>query len=442
MMHANKGVLNKTLNTPLARRFIHGAKWSVLGSALSSALTLLMSILVARNLGIEEFGKFIVLQSTLAMVGIMAGFGIGSVATRYVAELKGRNKPRISHILGLSELFVLGFGFLVSTSLALSASYMATHILNSPSLTVPLGISACAVFFIGLDSYQRSVLIGFEAMRTLAIGATTSAALGLPIMLIASAKYHLFGASIAIVIISIIQALVSRYQVNGELKKSNLFRKLEGSLKELPVLWKFAIPSLLSSLLVAPSHWTVQAFLANTPNGYSELAILGIAMQWFNIIVYIPNMAGRVVLPILTNQVADKDRHGTRKILVYATSINAVVSIPIAIIICICSSYIMDMYGKSYTSHNVPLVISALTATLLAILLPISNLLAATSRMWIGVIINVVWGLFYIILSYFLIDKGATGIMISMLTAYAFNLILTIWYLKYFDEISSRSLHG
>ena len=277
-----------------------------MGAVVSSGLTLVMLMVVARLLSKENYGQFVVIQSTLGMVGVFAGFGIGSTATRYAAELQARDTTRLGHILTLAERTVLGCGLIVSMGLAVAAGWMATHILNAPRLGVPLAIAAVAVFFTALDSYQKSVLIGLESMRAFAIGMVAGVIVGFPIMLLAAKHYGLEGAAVAIVVNALLQASISRYQMARELRKLGVKLNVEGCLSEQPILWRFALPALLSGALVGPAHWAAQALLANTPNGYAELAVLGISMQWFNVIMFVPGTAGRVVLPILTEPYDEK----------------------------------------------------------------------------------------------------------------------------------------
>jgi O-antigen/teichoic acid export membrane protein len=415
----------------LARRFLNGAAWSIFGSVVSSGVTLIMLMLVARLLGKEIYGQFVVIQSTLSMVGVFAGFGIGVAATHYTAELRTRDTVRLSHILTLAQRTILGFGFLASTGMVFAADWMASRIFNDPSLSVPLGISACAVLFTTLDSYQKSMLIGFEAMRAFAIGTVLGVVAGFPIMLLAVNNFGLQGAAVAMVINALLQTSISRYQMARELLKNKIQYGTKGCLSEWPVLWRFAFPVLVAGVLVGPVHWAAQAFLSNTPNGYAELAVLGIAMQWFNVIMFIPSTSGRVILPILTDYVTKNDHSNSRKILLYAMIANASVAVPLAIIVGVFSSNIMGLYGSSFEHDYVPLVLAAMTAALLAAQIPVGNLLIASSRVWLGALMNAVWAFVYVTLAYFLASKGASGIILALGVGYVVHASWTFWFALY-----------
>ncbi len=407
------------------RRFTGGAAWSIFGSVVSSGMTLITLMLVARILGKDEYGQVVVIQSTLGTVGVFAGFGIGAAATRYVAELRASNLIRLGHILALAERTVLTFGVLATIGLAIFAGWLATNILNAPGLGMPLAISAGAIFFTALDSYQKSILIGLESMRAFAIGTVFGVAVGAPIFLLAVHYFGLEGAAGAIVFNSFIQACISRFQVVRQGKKYGISGKAKGCLTEWRVLWHFAFPALLAGALVGPAHWIAQAFLANTPNGYAELAVLGIAMQWFNVIMFIPATAGRVVLPILTDHVSQNNQKGSRNILLSAMGANAIVAIPMVAIVCSLSSRIMSFYGNGFEQDNTPLILAVIAAGIVAIQSPVGNLLAASSRMWLGVLMNAGWASIYLGVAYFQAYNGAAGIMISLAIAYIAHAIWT-----------------
>lgn len=412
----------------LAQRFLGGAVWSVSGSIFSNGAALIMLMFVARLLGKEVYGQFIVIQSTLSMVGVFAGFGIGTAATRYAAELKTRDTVRLGHIITLAERTILIFGFIASSGLVFFSEWMAIHVLNEKRLSMPLAISACAVLFTALDSYQKSVLIGFESMRSYAIGAVIGVIAGFPIMLLAADNYGLQGTAVALVFNAMLQALFSRYQMIHELKKYKVQRSAIGSMSEWPVLWKFAFPALLSGAMVGPAHWAAQAILANTVNGYAQIAVLGVAMQWFGVILFIPGTAGRVILPILTDHMTKNDHASSRKILLYAMGANAIVAVPMAIIISVFSPNILKLYGIGFGSDYIALVLAVTTASLLAILSPVGTLLAASSRMWLGALMNAGWAIVYVGLAYFLAANGAIGIVVALGIGYIIHSSWTFWF--------------
>jgi O-antigen/teichoic acid export membrane protein len=284
------------------------------------------------------------------------------------------------------------------------------------------------VLFAAIDGYQKSVLVGLEAMRAFATSAIVALGVGSPIVLIATNSFGLSGAAIGIVALAFIQAVVSRYQMTTALKRAGISRNAPGCLKELPVLWHFALPALLSGVLVGPVHWAAQAVLANTPNGYAELAVLGIAMQWFNLILFLPVTAGRVVLPILTDYVTKGDLANSRGIMWHAVFASAAVVLPLAVATSLLSPYVMRFYGQAYADDYPSLVLAVWVAALLAIQAPIGNILAAKSRMWLGASMNLGWAFVYLVFTFLLAKNGASGVLVALLLAYIAHAVWTFWF--------------
>src|SRR5579871_1188153 len=56
----------------LRGRFARGSFWSLMGAAIAQSSNLAASVIVARLLGREDFGKFGMIQSTIGMLGIFA----------------------------------------------------------------------------------------------------------------------------------------------------------------------------------------------------------------------------------------------------------------------------------------------------------------------------------------------------------------------------------
>lgn len=425
MLVSVKKIQARLERSPLAHRFLTGAWWSVIGSLFTNFLTLGTMMYLARTLGKETYGQFIIVQSTLTMIGVFSGVGIGTTATRYVAELKFSDRPRLGRILVLAERTVLVFGIAATLILALTSSLIASGPLHSPSIGLPLAIAAASVLFSALDSYQKSVLIGAEAMREFAIGSIIGAAISVPLFLVSSMHYGLNGVAGAMVAVTFIQFLISRRQMNRVLKRLQITRIGSGAGAEWRVLRDFTLPALFGGILVAPAHWISQAMLTSSPTGYSELAVLGVAMQWFNVMIFLPSLAGRVVLPILTEHFVQGHHSQSAKVIKLAMLSNIIVAAPFAIIIAIFSPYIMATYGTDFRSGTYALGLIGLVAVLYVAALPAGQILAAADRMWLAAGMNLGWAIIYLGGAYSLAGFGAKGIVSAMGIAYFFHSIWT-----------------
>ena len=264
-------------------------------------------------------------------------------------------------------------------------------------------------------------------MRAFAAGTIASALLAIPIMLVATQLYGINGAATALSAIALLQAGVSRYQMVREMHAKGICRYAKNLLSETSVLWTFALPALLAGALVGPAHWAAQAMLANTNNGYSEVAVLGIAMQWLNVIIFLPATAGRTILPMLTDYLASPDQKGSRYILLLAMAANTVVAVPLAAIVVLLAPAITGYYGSEFTHSATPVTVAAIIGGVVAIHLPFGQVLSAANKMWTATLTNGLWCIVYLIAAAALVERGATGILLALLLAYALHSVWTVW---------------
>jgi O-antigen/teichoic acid export membrane protein len=413
-----------------------------MGAIFASGLTLLTMMSLARILNSEDYGKFILIQSSVGMVGVLAGFGIGTTSIRYVAELKVVNPFRLGKVLALTERVIFIFSIIASLLLIISSSFISSNLLNTPSLRIPLQIAGFSIFFSAIDAYQKSVLVGFEKMKVLAKGTLLGVILGAPIIYFLTVFLGLVGAALGLVLMAIVQCIISRYQMITVLNKSQITKDADGCFIEWKVLRDFSFPALLSSLMIAPAHWTSQVLLANTEFGFTQVAIIGVAMQWFYAVQFIPTAAGRVILPILTERLALKDNFKAVKLLKITTITNFLVILIIAVLAIYLSPFFIRGYGFELNGAKESLNLILMIAVLVVSSAPTGQMLAASNKMWIGVAMNAGWAVIYIAGCYMLLDFGAFGVVMALGIAYLFlSSWVAIWTWNYI-KINSENKTG
>jgi O-antigen/teichoic acid export membrane protein len=419
------GLINRS---ELARRVFTGAGWGGIATIASSGFNLLTMLFMARLLGKEQFGYLVAIQTTLGLIGVLAGFGLGTTATRYIAELKTADKRRLGRILALTERVIIAFGLVAAVLIALLAPYVANKIWHIPELSLPLTISAVTVLATAVDSYQKSVLIGLEAMQAMAIGNIVAGSIAFPFALIIASKYGLLGAAEGLILGSVIQFAISRVQMSRGLRLNEVRPQRIGCASEWRVLRDFSFPSFIAGMLVVPANWVCQTMLANSPNGFTELAILGVIMQWFNTVTFLPTVAAKTILPVLTEKLFVGERKAAAKILKVSIFANVLMAIPVALIVAAMSPWIMAAYGPEFGKDWHALAGAVCLAIMVVAAMPVGVVLAAGNRMWIGALMNLAWAMLYIGLTAKLIGYGASGVVASLAIAYFAHTIWSTWY--------------
>jgi O-antigen/teichoic acid export membrane protein len=394
------------------------------GAAISRSLMLAATVLVARMLGKTGYGELGMIQSTVGMFGVFAGFGLGLTATKHVAEFCRSDPDRAGRIIGLSELTAIVTGGVMALGLFIFAPWLAEHTINAPQLAGVLRISSLILFVNALIGAQTGALSGFEAFKTIAYVNLFVGLISFPILVCGTWFGGLTGAVWALAINLGVNWLLNYFALRKEARRNYVpftFRKCP---RELSILWKFSFPAVLSGAMVGPVNWVCSALLVNQPDGYGEMGIFNAANQWYTMLLFLPGLLGGVLLPIFSERLGQKDLMLSTKTMVFSIKANAILVLPLAIIASIASPYIMRLYGEGYKSGWPTLVVVLLTTGLLAIQSPVGQIIAALGKMWIGFAMNMGWAVAFVLATILLIKLGSLGLATARAVAYMFH---TLW---------------
>jgi len=421
-------LLKRIESSAVGSRLARGVFWSMAGAVISRGLMLCASVLVVRMLGKTGYGELGMIQSTVGMFGVFADFGLGMTATKHVAEFRQSDPERTGRIIGLSGLFALLTGGLMALGLFIFAPWLASNTINAPHLASVLRIGAAILFINALNGAQTGALSGFEAFKTIARVNLFVGLISFPIMVAGAYVGGLTGAVWALAINLCFNWLLNHIALRREARRCSVPFTLNGCMSEWPVLWKFSLPAVLGGTLVGPVNWICNTMLVNRPGGYSEMGIYSAANQWFAMFMFLPGILGSVLLPILSDQMGQNNSTQFKKTVAMAIKINFIIVVPMIIAASVASPYIMSLYGEDFINGWKTLVIVLITAGLLSIQSPVGQIIAASGKMWTGLLMNFGWALVFVLTTFFIINMGAFGLATSRAIAYVFHAIWTFWF--------------
>lgn len=162
-------------------RVARSGMWSLLGYSISAGSALAVSVLVARSLGAEAFGRFAFFMWLLKLLPTLIAFGVPRALTRLIAEHTGAGHAGRAH--ALVRLVVRFHGALVvPTAVALG---LFLHLAGAePAVTWTLSVGM-AIGLLALD--VEGLLEGLRRFPSLTGVATTTALVQLTLTLAALA---------------------------------------------------------------------------------------------------------------------------------------------------------------------------------------------------------------------------------------------------------------
>ena len=415
-------------------RLARGVFWSIAGTVISRGLMLCATIFVARMLGKTAYGQLAMIQSTVGMLGVFAGFGLGLTATKYVAEYRRCDPSRAGRIIGLSGVITAGAGGLMSLGLLLFAPWLAENTINAPQLAGVLRIGALILFISVLNGAQTGALAGFEAFKTIARVNLLTGLISFPTIVSGAYLGGVNGVVLALVINLGVNWILNHFAIRTEAQKYRVPFTIKNCSQEFPILWKFSLPAFLAGSMVGPVNWVCAALLVNQPDGYGEMGIYNAANQWFSLLILLPGVISSVILPAISDQLGQNSIDQSIKTLIFAITVNFFMVVPIALVACIASPHIMGFFGEGFAGAWLILVVIVITAGLVALTSPVGQIIAGSGRMWVGFGMNAAWALFFVLLTIYFVNLGALGLALARLLAYVLHSAGTFVFVYYFIQ--------
>jgi O-antigen/teichoic acid export membrane protein len=421
----------------LRARFARGAFWAIVGTVISQGLLLAASVVVARLLGRQGFGELGIVRATVGMFGVLVGLRLGLTATKHVAEFRTSDPARAGRIVAFSLLTgsvsaAVGAGLLI-----VAAPYLATHTIRAPHLTPVLMIGAGLLFCNTLAGVQHGTLAGLEAFGTIAKVNAIRGLLGFPLMIAGVYLWGLPGVVAGLVASGAVGCVINHAALRRETRKAGLHVTCRDVRKEMPILWAFSLPALLSAAMVGPVMWLAGAMLVRQPGGYAEMGLFEAANRWGRMLLVVPGLLGTVAVPIMSERLALNHAADTRRTLRISMLANAVCVIPAALLIAALSPWVMSLYGAEFTA-GWPVLILVLGATaLIAFQTSAGQIITATGRMWTAAAMNLGWAVVLLGTCRVLLDHGwgALGMATAYLAGYGVH---SVWVFVFIFRLLRR----
>jgi O-antigen/teichoic acid export membrane protein len=379
-------------------------------------------------MGPAKYGEFGIALSSIDLFAVFAGMALGVTATKYIAELRGKDPERAGRIIAVSTILASFGGGAAAIALFFLAPWAASHMLAAPQLTGPLRIGTLALAFSSLNGAQSGALYGFEAFRVVARLQAIMGVIDLPCIFGGYALGGLDGILWGTAISRFVNWLLMRRAVKAEAHRYNIPLVFRAWRQELRVLWHFSIPAALGGIMVIPVNWVCSAMLVNQPQGYAAMGAYNAANQWYNSLIFLPGMLGGALLPILSDRMGNGDGQASQSVLKSMVKLNAAIILPCVLVMSIFSQLIMSVYGHGYSEAWPTLIAVLCTAGVVAVGMPVGEVIAASGRMWLGLMMNSAWAVIYIAGTFFLLRWGSFGLAVSRLGAYT---VQAIWALAF-----------
>ncbi|MGC3999866.1 MAG: oligosaccharide flippase family protein [Anaeromyxobacter sp.] len=422
--------LRSLLASPLGRRVGGGVLWSLVGGFLGRGAVVLSGIVTARILGKADFGALGVIQNTILMFGVFAGFGMGLTATKFVAEHRQVDPRLAGQCLTLTAIVAMVTGVVATGALWGVGPWLADSMLSAPHLAPALRVSSLVFLFTAVQGALTGALAGFEAFKVTAWVNVWTGLVGLVVNTALVLWAGFDGAVWGLVLASLVGCVATAAAVWREARRASVPLGLSRAAAPWRILLGYSVPAVLSQALVGPVRWMCSVMLVNTASGFAEMGVFNAANQWSQVVLFLSATVSNVTIPSLAERLGRRDHGSSLRVLKGTVAATALVVLPIVIVASLASPLVMRAYGPGFAQGWPTMVVAFATAGLLAVQSPIGNVIQASGRMWPGMVMNLCWGAAYVAFTWLCLPLGALGLALAGLAAYALHGVWTTLYAR------------
>jgi O-antigen/teichoic acid export membrane protein len=391
-----------------------------LSLAFAGVISVLISLVAARNLGVAEFGVYSVVVSLQAFVGVFAGFNMNLALSKFVAERRKKD-TRVAEGIAKTGLMLVLVLSVVSCLTYVALSGAIGHGFYKSSLVTQLiPFSALAVASGALFSTTFGVLRGYQEVRLAALMQMASPLCSLLIILPLIGPYGAESIFIGVVMgqtlvtISTVAVLGRNgiHVVSAELRleECKMYRK---------ELLAFALPVVISSFVILGTFLLGNSLLA-VSQSFSSVGIFAVAFVFFQSFGIIPQSIVIMLVPRLA-ELASLSKETFVRERTSSIESGCILFFPLCLGIGLYAGPIIDFaYGSSYVGAGPVVLLMMIAGYFFAIAFLVEGVIESVGRTKVVLLLTLVWAVAFTAIASLLVGPwGARGLAAAFAGSYA-----------------------
>lgn len=400
-----------------------------LAQILTSICGFIWTIIIARYLGVANYGIMGFAISFTGILGITMDFGISTHIVRHISTNHDSAPKYLGNAIPLKSLFSVG-------SFVLALIILILMKCNELTIIVTL-LFTIEKAFMSMNGIFMGTFQAFEVGKYQAIASVVTTSLLLIFILLAVfGDFGLYGISIAYLLANIGVVIYSYLTV----RKKAVIPKFEFDKAFCKKITLYSIPFALTGFFSAIYYSIDMIMITNMIGDYPN-GIYNAAYKLISVLLVFYSVYGVVVFPIMSRFF--KDEKNLLKIL-FEKSVKylSLLIIPIAFSTMIYSSDIIFLiYGSKFQAADVCLSILIWTVSLLFINGACTNLLNASHKETSVTIIYIIAAIFNFSVNLYLIPHYSyIGASISTVLSDLLIIILFLYVINKIGELPNRTL--
>ncbi|HEY8154709.1 MAG TPA: oligosaccharide flippase family protein [Myxococcota bacterium] len=328
-------------------RFTRNSLWLTGLAGVERIAGVAQTVLVARALGITEYGVYGLLMGTIGLVASIVGMQMGLTGAVFVARYRETEKAKAALVIQ----YVTRFAWIVAGSITLVTLPFATPVSSWLLLSDQYGFAVVVgCFYIGaalMSGVQDGVLQGFEEFQAIARVRIVTTLLTLA-AIYPAAKYAGLTGIMAVLIAGLVVSFVLFRLLTRRLKRQQGIPKRGEGLRFADVILKFSLPSVLINLLVGAVTWYGTFLLSRQSGGFEDLAIVNTGLQWRGPVLLVASSMGSVAIPTFSRYAAQENDAASSNLRRILLRVNGAAALGVSTALILLSTSLLALYGSEF----------------------------------------------------------------------------------------------
>ena len=333
-----------------------GGSVMFVGKLFNQVSRLVITLLLTRLLGPEQYGLYNIALSAAAIASHFALVGLGTALVRYVALYASRrDQEGIWGSLQIAVGISTALSALISALLFASAHVIANEVFHNAALAPVLQLISFTVPFLGLSDVLAGATRGFKHIEHMVIAQNIAQPLVRVLLLLAFsvAGLNIMQAVVVFGVADFVASLLLIYFLNTQFP---LKRPLRAARRDTREMLSYSIPMCLSDT-IATFRGNIQTILLGSLSSVFTVGVFSVANQLNQFADLVHHSVTTAVRPIIV-EVHDRDNRAQLGRL-YQTISKWMFSfnLPIFLIVVMFPTQILSIFGKDFTQGAMALTL-------------------------------------------------------------------------------------
>jgi O-antigen/teichoic acid export membrane protein len=336
------------------------------GLVISTVISSIATIFVARLLGSDLYGLYGIVLIAPNLIGVFRDWGINSAMIRYTAQFRSEDREsEVRNIVVSGIIFDIILGIALSAvSFALSG-YLAVTVFHRPEITSLMQIASLSILAGGLINAATAAFTGIEKMELNSVMLILQSVIKTVIMIVLvilgfGTSGAVLGYTIAMIIAGLVGVALVWTQYRNLPKLNNVKLEIQAYTKSM---LSYGVPLSLSTII---SGFQGQFYAFLLPIFYltdnTAIGNYGIASTFVVLIAFFATPITTMLFPAFSKLNPQKDKETLRYVFQFSIKYASLLVVPVtALVMCLAEPAVSTLFGETYSTAPLFLALFAIS---------------------------------------------------------------------------------